>query len=357
MVAFLLTLAFAPTVHAGWGNWGLQQNFEPTAASEPTCLDVLQWCQDPHNFMTKNCPHDISAPNFDPTTCQSLNNEIGQSDCVVRAFRSPSSVQDPCSTVQLPFGEYQDDTLNVLETLVACENFSFTHVICVDEFSKLNPNKEDLDRAFNCIFGAARQPEFKADEDAQECLEFAGHYNGDGTANYEKPASKSGSAAGLVAPSLVLASVPSAATHSTALRGTATAKDFDIDECLQNYSEGECEAVEAYNDFWDQFEECLETKDEDYCKGKACMEEYDDEDFCDGYYDPSESRRLADDDFDMDGCLKEYSQSECDDFEAYANGTLGWKECMEEYEDEDYCGEYYDPNGWNGENQIFLTGR
>merc|ERR1719510_803806 len=139
-------------------------------APEPTCLDVLEWCQDPHNFMTKNCPHDPTAKDFDPAECQNLYTMIGQGDCIVRAFRSPASSQDPCSTVQLPLGDYDNETLDVLETTVACENFSYANGLCVEEFSKLDPTKADSDRAMNCILAAAKLPEFASDDDAQACL-------------------------------------------------------------------------------------------------------------------------------------------------------------------------------------------
>merc|ERR1711978_403990 len=101
---------------------------------DPTCLDVLEWCEDPHNFMTRDCPN-FSAKDFDPTECQNLYTIIGQSDCIVRAFRSQSS-RDPCSTVQLPFGGYDEEALDMAAAVVACENFSFANELCVDEFSK-----------------------------------------------------------------------------------------------------------------------------------------------------------------------------------------------------------------------------
>merc|ERR1719433_492242 len=140
------------------------------APSDPTCLDVLEWCQDPRNFMTRNCPHDPTTEDFDPAECQNLYTMIGQGDCIVRAFRSTTSSQDPCSTVQLPFGDYDNETLDVLEMTVACENFSYAHMLCVDEFSKLDPTKADSDRAMNCILAAAKLPEFAGDDDAQACL-------------------------------------------------------------------------------------------------------------------------------------------------------------------------------------------
>merc|ERR1719510_362956 len=140
------------------------------ATSESTCMDVLEWCQDPHNFMTRNCPHDPTTEDFDPAECQNLYNVIGQNDCIVRAFRSPASSQDPCSTVQLPFGDYNNETLDVLEMTVACENFSYAHMLCVDEFSKLHPTVADSDRAMNCILAAAKLPEFAGDDAAQACL-------------------------------------------------------------------------------------------------------------------------------------------------------------------------------------------
>jgi len=140
------------------------------APSDPTCLDVLEWCQDPHNFMTRNCPHDPTTEDFDPAECQNLYTMIGQADCIVRAFRSPASSQDPCSTVQLPFGDYDNETLDMLASGVACENFSYANVLCVDEFSKINYTDADSERAFNCIFEAANRPEFAGDADAQACL-------------------------------------------------------------------------------------------------------------------------------------------------------------------------------------------
>merc|ERR1719510_2736154 len=148
------------------------------APSDPTCLDVLEWCQDPHNFMTRNCPHDSTTEDFDPATCQNLSTMIGQADCIVRAFRSPASSQDPCSTVQLPFGDYDNETLDMLETMVACENFSYANGLCVDEFSKLNPTVESDGLAVRCILEAAKQPKFAGDDDAQTCLKFGGGNDG-----------------------------------------------------------------------------------------------------------------------------------------------------------------------------------
>merc|ERR1711879_691544 len=127
---------------------------------------------------TRNCPHDPTAKDFDPTTCQNLYTMIGQSDCIVRAFRSPASSQDPCSTVQLPFGDYDNETLDVLETMVACENFSYAHGLCVDEFSKLNPTEASDGLAVRCILEAAKRPEFAGNRDAQTCLKFGGGNDG-----------------------------------------------------------------------------------------------------------------------------------------------------------------------------------
>lgn len=156
-MALFLTLTFSPTV---------------MAVSDTTCGDLLRWCEDPHNFMEKRCPHDITAPNFDPAMCQNLYNTIAQEDCVVRAFRGAPPLGIPCVDVQLPYGDYSDGSLDMSAAAVACENLSVSNVLCVDEFSKLNPNQHDIARAFKCIFAAARRTEFEADKRAKECLKF-----------------------------------------------------------------------------------------------------------------------------------------------------------------------------------------